>query len=91
MSSSSNRNRNRGDVLNSLTTEPYAEVQRLGQDPLHGPKRDQHIVFVLGVGPGLGLAVARVFAQQGYTVAIASRNKQRLDGWAKEVGVYALI
>lgn len=32
------------------------------------------IVLVLGAGPGIGLAVARKFAQNGYKVAIASRN-----------------
>ena len=53
--------------------------------PLHGPSRDRHIVVVLGVGPGLGLAIARVFAKVGYRVAILSRSKDRLDAWAKDV------
>lgn len=82
---SSSPRRNRGDVLTTVTDKPYPPVQALGHSPLHGPSIDQHIVFILGVGPGLGLALAQIFAKQGYTVAIASRNKQRLDGWAKEV------
>lgn len=82
---SSDTRRNRTDVLSTVTEQPYPPVQPLSLPSLHGLPREQHIVFILGVGPGLGLAVAQAFAQQGYTVAIASRNKQRLDGWAKEV------
>jgi hypothetical protein len=74
----------RTDLLQG-TKEPHPKVFQLGSEELHGPKRDQHIVVVLGVGPGLGLAIARIFAQKGYTTAILSRNKQRLDAWAKEV------
>ena len=37
------------------------------------------------VGPGLGLAIARVFAAQGYATAILSRTKSRLDQFATEV------
>lgn len=84
-SSSSSSHRNRGDILTSVTNDPYPAVQALGRSSLHGPPIDQHIVFILGVGPGLGLAIAQIFAKQGYTIAIASRNKDRLDGWAKEV------
>lgn len=75
----------RGELFDTVTDAPYPDVQPLGASPLHGPPRDQHIVFVLGVGPGLGLAIARIFASQGYTLAIASRNKERLDEWAADV------
>ncbi|PWN27092.1 NAD(P)-binding protein [Jaminaea rosea] len=33
----------------------------------------------------MGLAIAQVFAAQGYAVVIMSRNKQRLAGWAEEL------
>jgi hypothetical protein len=69
------------------TKEPHPGVQPLGASALHGPPLEKHIVVVLGVGPGLGLAIARIFAKQGYTTAILSRSKERLDGWAKEVSL----
>lgn len=71
--------------LLQTTAKPHDTVYPLGASPLHGPSRDKHIVVILGVGPGLGLAIARIFAAQGYRVAIMSRSKDRLDGWAKEV------
>ena len=71
--------------LLQTTAEPHEKVHPLGTSPLHGPSRDKHIVVILGVGPGLGLAIARIFAAQGYRVAIMSRSKDRLDNWAKEV------
>lgn len=67
------------------TSRPHDKVWPLGMSPLHGPSRDRHIVVVLGVGPGLGLAIARVFAKVGYRVAILSRSKDLLDAWAKDV------
>jgi NAD(P)-dependent dehydrogenase (short-subunit alcohol dehydrogenase family) len=57
-------------------------VKRLGEDLLHGPRLEEHIVIVLGVGPGLGLSIAQTFAKRGYTTAILSRTKTRLDAWA---------
>jgi hypothetical protein len=84
MSGSSNVNQRRVDLL-AGTKEPHPPVHKLGTEALHGPKKTEHIVVVLGVGPGLGWAIARIFAQHGYTTAILSRNKERLDAWAKEV------
>lgn len=66
-------------------------MQPLGACALHGPRREEHIVVVLGVGPGLGLAIARIFAQQGYTTAILSRTKSRLDSWASEVSRWSWV
>jgi NAD(P)-dependent dehydrogenase (short-subunit alcohol dehydrogenase family) len=40
--------------------------------------------IVVGVGPGIGLEIARVFAGAGHPVAMLSRNKARLDGFAAE-------
>lgn len=74
----------RTDLL-SPTTAPLPSIKPLGLTPLHGPPRHEHLVIVLGVGPGMGLAIARVFAAQGYAVVIMSRSKERLQGWAKEL------
>lgn len=57
---------------------------------VHGPALQDHIVIILGVGPGLGINIANVFAQRGYTTAILSRTKQRLDAWADELHRTAL-
>lgn len=37
----------------------------------------------------MGYNIAKVFAEQGYAVAIMSRSKDRLDGWAKELDLIA--
>lgn len=78
---SSSARRNRTDLLQP-EFRPHAVVQPLGHDLLHGPSLQDHIVVVLGVGPGLGIAIAQVFAQRGYTTAILSRSKPRLEQWA---------
>lgn len=76
--------KNRTDLLQPDFTA-HDPVQRLGEDVLHGPGLQDHIVVVLGTGPGLGIEVARVFAARGYTTAIMSRSKQRLEEWSKEL------
>ncbi|MET8824663.1 SDR family NAD(P)-dependent oxidoreductase [Streptomyces sp. NPDC004610] len=38
--------------------------------------------LIVGVGPGLGLALARVFAGDGHPVALFGRNAGRLRGYA---------
>lgn len=42
--------------------------------------------LVVGVGPGLGAALARRFAQGGQAVAIAARRPERLSALAAEIG-----
>lgn len=42
-------------------------------------------VFITGGGSGLGAAVARNLARQGWRVALAGRNQTRLDGAAAEL------
>jgi NAD(P)-dependent dehydrogenase (short-subunit alcohol dehydrogenase family) len=37
------------------------------------------VALVVGAGPGLGMALSRRFAEGGFTVAIASRDRARLD------------
>ncbi|GAM21352.1 hypothetical protein SAMD00019534_045270 [Acytostelium subglobosum LB1] len=43
------------------------------------------IAVVLGVGPGIGAAVARRFAKEGFTVALAARTKDKLLALEKEI------
>lgn len=40
---------------------------------------------IVGVGPGLGLALARTFANAGHPVAMLARDKARLDSYAEEL------
>ena len=86
---SSNPRQNRTDLLQPDFT-PHAPVRALGQDLVHGPCLQDHVVVILGVGPGLGISIARVFAAQGYTTALLSRTKQRLESWANELHDTAL-
>jgi NAD(P)-dependent dehydrogenase (short-subunit alcohol dehydrogenase family) len=46
----------------------------------------QDVALVVGVGPGLGSALARRFAQGGLAVAIAARNPDKLAPLAREIG-----
>ncbi|KAI3862942.1 hypothetical protein MKW92_050691 [Papaver armeniacum] len=43
------------------------------------------IAAVVGVGPKLGLSIARKFAREGYTVAILARDLGRLSRFAEEI------
>ncbi|SYW77175.1 uncharacterized protein UHO2_06471 [Ustilago hordei] len=65
---------NRTDLLKP-DLSPHKPVHPLGCDPLHGPSLPKHIVIILGVGPGLGISIAQVFASRGYITAILSRSK----------------
>jgi NAD(P)-dependent dehydrogenase (short-subunit alcohol dehydrogenase family) len=40
---------------------------------------------IVGTGPGLGLALARAFANAGHPVAMLARDKARLDTYAAEL------
>ncbi|SYW79759.1 uncharacterized protein UBRO2_03178 [Ustilago bromivora] len=54
---------------------PHKPVHPLGCDPLHGPSLPKHIVIILGVGPGLGISIAQVFASRGYITASSPEAK----------------
>lgn len=45
----------------------------------------EKVAAVVGVGPGLGAAVARRFAREGYAVALVARREESLDGTKKEI------
>ncbi|MGC5025870.1 SDR family oxidoreductase [Tsukamurella sp. DT100] len=43
------------------------------------------VLFVVGAGPGLGMAVARAFGRRGHRVAIASRSADRHPAYLAEL------
>ncbi|KAK9670402.1 hypothetical protein RND81_13G199700 [Saponaria officinalis] len=43
------------------------------------------IAAIVGVGPKLGRSIARKFAREGYTVAILSRDLERLSMYAEDI------
>lgn len=43
------------------------------------------MLIVVGAGPGVGVAVARRFAREGYAVGLVGRRSEVLDGLAAEV------
>ena len=46
---------------------------------------DQGSVVIVGVGPGLGAALGRRFAQAGHTVVLASRTRDKVEAIASEI------
>jgi NAD(P)-dependent dehydrogenase (short-subunit alcohol dehydrogenase family) len=44
------------------------------------------VLLVAGAGAGVGKSVAERFAREGYAIALAARNVQKLNSLAKEVG-----
>jgi len=47
-----------------------------------------NICAVVGVGPGIGAAVASKFAKEGYSVALIARNKEKLDAIATKISKF---
>ncbi|MEW1813341.1 SDR family NAD(P)-dependent oxidoreductase [Pseudarthrobacter phenanthrenivorans] len=41
--------------------------------------------LIVGVGPGLGISLARRFGREGFAVTIAGRNEQKLKEFAKQL------
>lgn len=46
----------------------------------------QPVIAIVGVGPGVSMAVAARFAREGYYPALVARRRQALDGYAAELG-----
>jgi short-subunit dehydrogenase len=42
-------------------------------------------IAVFGVGPGLGRAIARRYAREGYSVVLVARRQEPLDLLAKDL------
>ena len=40
---------------------------------------------LIGAGPGLGFSIAKKFGQNGFRIALISRDQQRLDKMAEEL------
>jgi short-subunit dehydrogenase len=43
------------------------------------------VLSIIGVGPGISLAVARRFAREGFAVALISRNMIKLEGYIRDL------
>ncbi|MEZ4320000.1 MAG: SDR family NAD(P)-dependent oxidoreductase [Myxococcota bacterium] len=52
---------------------------------------DRGVCVVFGVGPGLGAAAARRFAESGWTVAVVARTRAKVDAFAAEVGGHGFV
>jgi short-subunit dehydrogenase len=42
-------------------------------------------IVIIGAGPGLGLSIAKVFGRRDFTVALISRDRDKLDGLVKRL------
>ena len=43
------------------------------------------VIAIIGAGPGMGLAIARIFGAQGYKVALLSRSPAKLEPLVAEL------
>ncbi len=43
-------------------------------------------IAIVGAGPGLGLAIARTFGREGFSVALIARTQDKLDRLAADLG-----
>ena len=53
---------------------------------MHNESVEGQIAFIIGAGPGLGLALARCFIGAGMYTGIAARSGERLQAMYKELG-----
>lgn len=52
--------------------------------------KNKRVVLVVGVGPQLGMSVARRFGSAGYAVALISRSQQKCDAFAQELAAQGI-
>jgi len=50
---------------------------------------EKGVALIIGAGSGLSASLARLFAADGYTVALAARNTEKLTGLCEETGAVA--
>jgi NAD(P)-dependent dehydrogenase (short-subunit alcohol dehydrogenase family) len=43
-----------------------------------------NVAVIVGVGPGIGLAVAKKFAQEGFRVALVARDLEKVNGYVEQ-------
>jgi NAD(P)-dependent dehydrogenase (short-subunit alcohol dehydrogenase family) len=55
----------------------------------HAPALSGKVAIVTGGGTGIGLAIARMFVEEGAQVVIAGRSQAALDKAAAEIGAHA--
>lgn len=53
-------------------------------------KSERKIAIVAGVGPGMGFAIARRFAKEGYSIGLIARDQRRLDGYVSEHSLFGV-
>ena len=41
--------------------------------------------IIIGIGPGNGLSFAKKFSNEGYSVALCSRNLERLEEYSNQI------
>src|SRR3954471_11552440 len=51
--------------------------------------RTKETVLIVGVGRGLSASLARLLAKEGFNVALAARNTDKLAALVKETGAHA--
>jgi short-subunit dehydrogenase len=66
-------NRTAGGLITNITN---MEARRMAENP---------VVIITGASSGIGEAAARLFAQEGYRVALGARRVDRLVALAKEI------
>jgi NAD(P)-dependent dehydrogenase (short-subunit alcohol dehydrogenase family) len=49
------------------------------------PNTSKKVAIVAGVGPGMGIAIARRFAKGGYSVGLIARDRSKLDAYVAEL------
>jgi NAD(P)-dependent dehydrogenase (short-subunit alcohol dehydrogenase family) len=69
---------------NGRPANPHQSTSMLHEQKNAQPKH-REVALLVGVGPGLGEALARHCARAGMMVVMASRNAKRLDGLAEAI------
>lgn len=52
--------------------------------------QNQRLAIIAAVGPGMGMAIARRFAREGYAIGLIARSAERLADHAAELAVFCV-